>query len=377
MRIIGAVLLLSVCIAIGWRFYSTQNANNQRPESATAVVLHSVQQQKVTQALEAIGTAKAIESIEVMSTITERITSLPMQEGANVKKGSVLVELEKAEEQALLKSAKINLKEQEREYRRIEDLVRTKTVPSSELDKLQSLIDNAKARIAEVNAMLAERTLIAPFNGVVGLRNLSAGALARPGDTITTLDAIESLHIDFFIPEKHLGLLKIGNSVNTQSAAYPGQNFTGIISTLDTRVDPINRSIKVRATINNQDLKLRPGMLLTLRIVNDVRQLVMVPEEAVFMRGEQHFVFSVDAQNVVAETQVSIGLRQKGAVEITQGLNLGDNIVLQGVLKVRPGSKVKPQQETWRDEASSATVNPPSANANTLIRNANQPSGNA
>lgn len=351
MRTIGAILLLSVCAAIGWRFYTTQNANNQRPSNTPSVVLHSVQQQTVTQALEAIGTTKAIESIEVTSTITERIISLPMQEGSQIKQGAILVELEKAEEQALLKSAKINLKEQEREHARIKDLVRTKSIPSSELDKRQSLIDNAKARIAEVSARLAERTLTAPFDGIVGLRNLSAGALARPGDIITTLDAIESLHIDFFIPEKHLALLQVGNSINTQSAAYPTQTFTGTISTLDTRVDPINRSIKVRATIDNQDLKLRPGMLLTLHIINNTQQLLMVPEQAVFMRGEQHFVYSVDAQNIVAETPVSIGLRQKGIVEITHGLTLGSNIVLQGLLKVKPGGKVKAQIEQWRGSA--------------------------
>ncbi len=350
MRTIGALLLLSVCIAIGWRFYTTQSSNTQRPPNTPAVVLHNVQPQTVTQTLEAIGTTKAIESIEVTSTIAERITSLPMQEGAKVKKGAILIELEKAEEQALLKSAKINLKEQKREYARIEDLVRTKSIPSSELDKRQSLIDNAEAHIAEVSARLAERTLTAPFDGVIGLRNLSAGALARPGDTITTLDAIEKLNIDFFIPEKHLGLLKVGNNVNTQSAAYPGQTFTGTISTLDSRVDPVNRSIKVRATIDNKALKLRPGMLLTLNIVNSTQQLMMVPEQAVFMRGQQHFVYSVDAQNTVAETPVSTGVRQKGIVEITQGLALGDNIVLQGLLKVNPGSKVTPQVEQWRGD---------------------------
>lgn len=351
MRIIGALLFLSIVSAIGWRFYATQSASNQRPPSVPAVVLYTVKQQPITQALEAIGTAKAIESVEVTSTITERITSLPMQEGARVQQGAVLVELEKAEEQALLKSANINLKEQQREYARIKDLVRQKSIPSSELDKRQSLIDNAKARIAEVQAQLAERTLTAPFDGVLGLRNLSAGALARPGDTITTLDAITHLHIDFFIPEKHLSLIRVGNALNTQTAAYPGQVFTGVISTLDTRIDPVNRSIKVRATLNNDDLKLRPGMLFTLNLVNSTQQLTTVPEQAVFMRGEQHFVYRVDAENTVSEQAVSIGIRQKGLVEITQGLDLNDTIVQQGILKVKPGGKVNPQVEQWRGEA--------------------------
>lgn len=350
MRTIGFLILVITLGAVGWRYYSS-TSEKPRPNSPPGVVLHTVTTQTMTQSLQAIGTTESLESIDVTSTITERVTALPMQEGQSVKQGAVLVELQKAEEQALLQGAQIELKEQLREYARIEDLVRKKSIPSSELDSRQSLIDQAKARIAEINARLAERQLVAPFDGVLGLRNLSVGALARPGDVITTLDAIDKLHINFDVPEKHLSLMTIGKTLTAHSTAYPSERFTGVIETLDSRVDPVSRSIRVRATLSNEGRKLRPGMLLTLDIVNAQRPALLVPEQAVFMRGDQHFVYTVDQSNTANETAVKIGERQKGQVEIIDGLINGQNIVLQGLLKVQPGIKVSPQVEEWRSNA--------------------------
>ena len=350
MRTIGFLILVITLGAVGWRYYSS-TSEKTRPNSAPGVVLHTVTTKTMTQSLQAIGTTESLESIDVTSTITERVTALPMQEGQSVTQGTVLVELQKAEEQALLQGAQIELKEQLREYDRIEDLVRKKSIPSSELDSRQSLIDQARARIAEINARLAERQLVAPFDGVLGLRNLSVGALARPGDVITTLDAIDKLHINFDVPEKHLSLMTTGKTLTAHSAAYPKENFTGVIETLDSRVDPVSRSIRVRATLSNEGRKLRPGMLLTLDIINAQRPALLVPEQAVFMRGDQHFVYTVDQNNTASETAVKIGERQKGQVEIIDGLKTGQNVVLQGLLKVQPGIKVSPQIEEWRSNA--------------------------
>ncbi|BCD96256.1 efflux RND transporter periplasmic adaptor subunit [Marinagarivorans cellulosilyticus] len=350
MRTIGFLILVITLGAVGWRYYSS-TSEKPRPNSAPGVVLHTVTTKTMTQSLQAIGTTESLESIDVTSTITERVTALPMQEGQSVTQGTVLVELQKAEEQALLQGAQIELKEQLREYDRIEDLVRKKSIPSSELDSRQSLIDQARARIAEINARLAERQLVAPFDGVLGLRNLSVGALARPGDVITTLDAIDKLHINFDVPEKHLSLMTTGKTLTAHSAAYPKENFTGVIETLDSRVDPVSRSIRVRATLSNEGRKLRPGMLLTLDIINAQRPALLVPEQAVFMRGDQHFVYTIDQNNTASETAVKIGERQKGQVEIIDGLKTGQNIVLQGLLKVQPGIKVSPQIEEWRSNA--------------------------
>lgn len=352
MRIAGALLIIVVLSAVGWRYFSDQAAP-QRQFGAPGVVLHTVTQQRVTESIDAIGTTKALESLEVTSTITERIAGLNIPEGQRVAKGTVLIELVSDEEAALLKGAKIELREHEREFARIENLVKQKSIPSSELDNRQSLIDGAKARIAEVEARLNERQLRAPFDGVVGLRQVSVGALARPGDVLTTLDAIDLLHVDFTVPEKHLQKLTPNTPISAESIAYPEHTFNGVIATVSPRIDPVSRSVNVRATIDNRALKLRPGMLLHINIINTERDSLAVPEEAVFMRGTQHYVYSVNADNIASETAVTIGERWQGQVEITEGLKPNDNIVLQGLLKVKPGAKVEPQQEPWRQADSS------------------------
>lgn len=361
MRIAGALLLIVVLGAVGWRYVS-QQAAPERKFGAPGVVLHTVATQKVTESLNAIGTTEALESLELTSTITERVAGIYIPEGQRVTKGTVLVELVSDEEQALLKGAKIELKEHEREFARIENLVKQKSIPSSELDSRQSLIDGAKARIAEVEARLNERQLRAPFNGIVGLRHVSVGALARPGDVLTTLDAIDQLNVDFTVPEKHLQKLTPNTPISAHSVAYPNAAFQGFIATVSPRVDPVSRSVQVRAVINNKDLKLRPGMLLNINIINTERDSLAVPEEAVFMRGQQHFVYAVSTDNIASESPVSIGERWQGQVEIREGLSAGDKIVLQGLLKVKPGAKVEPQEETWRAKSDSEANAKPSAN---------------
>lgn len=347
MRIAGAIFLIVVLGAIGWRYFSAQGEAGRKP-GAPGVVLHQVALHKVTESLNAIGTTKAIESLEVTSTITERIASIHIPEGERVSKGAVLVELVSEEEEALLKGAKIDLREHEREFARIENLVKQKSIPSSELDNRQSLIDGAKARIAEVEARLNERRLRAPFDGIVGLRQVSVGALARPGDVLTTLDAIDQLHVDFTVPEKHLQKLTANTPITAETAAYPNQKFHGAIASVAPRIDPVSRSVSVRAVIENHDLKLRPGMLLNIHIVNTERDSLAVPEEAIFMRGQQHYAYRVGQDNIATEAPVSIGERWQGQVEIREGLKAGDAIVLQGLLKVKPGAPVTPQDEPWR-----------------------------
>lgn len=360
MRIAGALFLLVVLSAIGWR-YITQQASPERTFGAPGVVLHTVATQKVISSLNAIGTTEALESLELTSTITERVAGVYIPEGQRVTKGTVLVELVSDEEQALLKGAKIELKEHEREFARIENLVKQKSIPSSELDSRQSLIDGAKARIAEVEARLSERQLRAPFDGIVGLRHVSVGALARPGDVLTTLDAIDQLHVDFTVPEKHLQKLAPNTPITALSIAYPDAKFQGFIATVSPRVDPVSRSVQVRATLHNKDLKLRPGMLLNINIINTEHDSLAVPEEAVFMRGQEHWVYAVNDENIATEKPVTIGQRWQGQVEIREGLMPGTKIVLQGLLKVKPGAKVEPQQEPWRQNSEHEASTKPTA----------------
>jgi membrane fusion protein (multidrug efflux system) len=341
--------LILIIMAVIWRYYS-DSQSNQRPRSDTQVVLFEVKQSEIIESLEALGSARAAESVILTVSVTEKVSEIIFKQGQFVKKGQLLLTLANDEELAQFSVAKIELAEQKREYKRIESLVKQKSVSRSELDRLQSSIDTAHARIAQAEASLRDRVIKAPFDGLLGLRNVSVGALLTPGDQITTLDSVANLEMDFDLAEIYLPRIKVGQAINALSIAYPKIIFKGEIITLDSRVSPDTRSIKVRANIQNKNALLRPGMLLTLDLIDQQRVTKMLPEESVFMRANKHLVYKVSPEMIVNEQAIEIGIRQNGQVEVLNGLEVGDKIVLQGLLKVKTGSKVKSQVESWRKD---------------------------
>jgi len=339
--------LIIIVLAVTYRYYSNSQSN-QRPNTATQVVIFEVQPTQIFDSLEALGSARAAESVILTASVTEKISEILFTQGQHVKKGQVLLTLANDEELAQLNVANIELAEQRREYKRIENLLKQKSVSASELDRLQSSIETASARIAQVQATLKDRVIKAPFDGLLGLRNVSVGTLLKPGDAITSLDAVIQLQMDFELAEIYLPRIKVGQTINAKSVAYPDRTFKGEIITLDSRVNPNTRSIKVRASIENPQALLRPGMLLTLDLIDQQRTTNMLPEETVFMRANQHLVYKVSPDMTVSEQVIEIGVRQNGQVEVLSGLSTGDKIVWQGLQKVKPGSQVIEQTETWR-----------------------------
>jgi membrane fusion protein (multidrug efflux system) len=341
--------LILIIMAVIWRYYSDSQPN-QRLRSDTQVVLFEVKQSEIIESLEALGSARAAESVILTVSVTEKVSKITFKQGQLVKKGQVLLTLANDEELAQFNVAKIELAEQKREYKRIESLVKQKSISGSELDRLQSSIDTARARIAQAEATLRDRVIKAPFDGLLGLRNVSVGALLTPGDQITTLDSVANLEMDFDLAEIYLPRISVGQTINALSVAYPELMFRGEIVTLDSRVNPNTRSIKVRAKIQNKDALLRPGMSLTLDLIDQQRVTKMLPEESVFMRANKHLVYKVSPEMIVSEQAIEIGIRQNGQVEVLSGLEVGNKIVLQGLLKVKTGSKVKSQVESWRKD---------------------------
>lgn len=339
--------LIIIVLAVAWRYYA-DSTTSPRPRPTPQVVLFEVKEAEITESLEAMGSARAAESVIVTTSVTDKVSNIAFEQGQFVKKGQTLLTLASDEEMAQLNVAKIELADQQREYKRIENLVKQKSVSASELDRLQTAIDTARARITQAQATLKDRIIKAPFDGLLGLRNVSVGALLQPGDEITTLDSVTQLQMDFDLAEIYLPRIKVGQTIQAASVAYPDRTFSGQIITLDSRVSPDTRSIKVRAQIDNEQALLRPGMLLTLDLIDQKRITKMLPEEAVFMRANQHLVYKVNADMVVSEQPIEIGIRQNGQVEVLNGLNTGDKIVWQGLLKVKPGSKVIEQTEDWR-----------------------------
>jgi membrane fusion protein (multidrug efflux system) len=292
--------------------------------------------------VEALGTTRANETVGVTASVTEKIAGIHFDDGQVVEKGDVLVVLAKDEEEAELEAAEAILKEKRLAYGRATALEQRKFTATAQLDERRAELSQAESQIAVIEARIADRVIRAPFSGAVGLRNISVGTLVEPGDVITTLDDLSTIKVDFSVPSAYLPTLNSGLGVVARADAFGDRRFEGVISGVDSRVDPVTRSIVARAVLPNADGALKPGLLMTIELLKNPRRAMFIPEEALIPRGRSNSVLVVDetAGNTVVRREVTIGMRQLGSVEILEGLSEGDKVVTRGALQVRPGQQV-------------------------------------
>lgn len=290
--------------------------------------------------LEALGTAKANESITLTAKITETVRKVDFSDGASVDAGDVLVELTSSQQVAQLADAQAQAKDAQAQFERQQDLVRQGTVSKALFDTTTAARDSARARVEAIRAQLADRVITAPFAGVLGLRQVSPGTLVTPGTPITTLDDIHVIKLDFAVPEAQLALLKPGLAVRARTPAWPGRDFTGEVASVDSRVDPATRALTVRALLPNADHALKPGMLLQVDVRANPREALTVPELALVPIGSRQFVYRIGADATVKQVEVHLGARREGEVEVVDGLTAGDRVVVEGTVSLRDGARV-------------------------------------
>ena len=320
-----------------------------------AVVATTVTTEPWIDTIEALGTAKANESVTLTAKVTETVDRVAVQDGDFAEAGQVLVDLSGRAEVASLEEARAAFKEAQQQYDRQSGLVQQGTIARSQLDTQVALRDAARARMEAIRARLADRVITAPFSGVLGFRQVSPGTLVTPGTVITTIDDVSTIKLDFSVPETFLAALAPGQEIGATSAAFPGRDFRGAVSSIDSRVDPVTRAVIVRATIPNPDNALRPGMLLSVRLNQRPRDALAIPELALVQVGTDSFVFRIKADGTVEQAKVVTGARRRGEVEVVEGLAPGDQIVVEGTVKLRPGAKVAPTPAAEAPAAATAS----------------------
>lgn len=338
------VLALAVAAALAWWLLrDTQLESAAVQVRRPIVVVAAVGRLDIDETTEALGTTRAWESIEIRPAVSEIVAAIHVGDGQQVKAGDLLLTLVQDEERARLAEARALLAEQQREARRIEGLVRAQQLSSNQLDERRTLIEITRQRVAAAEAALRDRTLRAPFDGVLGLRSVSAGALVGPDTVVTTLDDIRSLRLDFTVPATRMGLLATGAGVEAASPALAGELFRGEVIGIDPRVNPDDRSVLVRARLDNSAGRLRPGMLLDVRIRHGRRNVLVVPEESITHYQREHHVLVVDAAagNRVIDRPIEIGARVPGFAEVRSGLAEGERVVVEGLGGARPGADVE------------------------------------
>ena len=290
--------------------------------------------------IEALGTASARESVNITAKVSETVAQVRFDSGDVVRAGDVLVTLSDRAELAGLNEASAAYREAQKLFERQQLLAQRQLVAASQFDTQRAARDAAKGRLDQVRAQLSDRVISAPFDGVLGLRQVSPGSLVTPGTVITTLDDISRIKLDFSVPERNLSVLATGQPVVASSDAYPTEEFRGTITSLGSRIDPVTRSLAARAEFENPERKLRPGMLLEVRLQRAARDTLQVPELSLQQVGQQAFVFRVGSDDKVAQVPVRIGARRPGWVEIIDGVEAGDRVVVEGIVKLKPGVKI-------------------------------------
>lgn len=297
--------------------------------------------QRVTEELQAVGTMRSNQSVQLRPEVTGRVAVIGFRDGSLVKQGQLLVgldaslnEAEVAQSRAELDLARANLK-------RTADLASKNFVSGSAQDTAQSNVTVLEARLQLAEARLAKMRIVAPFDGVVGIRTVSVGDVVRDGTDLVNVEDIRRLKVDFRLPERSFTKLKPGLAVEVTTDALAGSTFRGQIEAINPRLDAAGRSLEVRAELPNVDGRLRPGMFARVRVVvGDRAEAFLVPEEAIVPLGESFLVYRVDGE-VARRVPVRLGVRRDGLVELLGEVKAGDRIVTAGVRVQRDGQPVR------------------------------------
>jgi membrane fusion protein (multidrug efflux system) len=325
----------------------------REPQGPAPVIVSPVKEAPFADSVEALGTTKANETVIITADTSEKVIEIHFEDGQEVKAGDLLVTLDKSEEEAALNSAGAALSERQLAYKRAKELQETSAISKGTMQERLSLLKQGEADLESVNARIEKLTITAPFDGILGLREVSVGTLVQPGDMITTIDDLTSIKVDFDVPSVFLAVLEPGLPIVGKVEAFGDREFKGEVRTINTQVDPVSRTVKVRAVLPNPDKVLKPGLLMTITLLKDQREALLIPEEALIKRGEQNFVYVMDnkdGKTIARQQEIEIGGRQPGVIEVLKGLSTKDKVISHGTLKVSDGSEITIQAEKTDDE---------------------------
>ncbi len=331
-------ILTALVVFIGYLYWMPgQQQGSQRQAPVVAVSTAIVETKPMIRSVSSLGTGIANYSISLIAPNSDFITELNIREGKAVQRGDVIARLHDIQERARVTELEGILDEQKRQLNRLKNLATTQATAQSLLDEQQTKVNTTLAQLDIARAQLAEMTITAPFDGYLGLRQVSVGAYINSGTVITTLDDLNTLRVAFSVAEHYLADISVGMPLSVTNAAYGNIRFSGQVSAIDTRIDPITRTVTVNGALPNADLRLRPGMLLNVQLELDNRMAMQISERALVPQQQKQFVYKVAADNTVSQVEVTIGQRTPGWVEIVSGLQQGDEVVVEGTQKLRSG----------------------------------------
>ena len=342
------ITLVAVVGAVSYYQYgSGGEAAEGRQKRASPVNVVSPARAEVQDRVAAVGTLQSREAVSLTSEVNGRVVALNFSPGERVEKGQLLVQMDDRQARVDLRVAQAQLADARRQFDRANSLRSNNSISQAQVDALQTTLDVAEAQRDAARTRLDDHRIEAPFAGSVGLVDISVGAYVNIGDSIATLDATDPMELTFSVPERYLGQISRGQRLNARTAAFPDKVFSGTLAELGTRLDELSRSLPVKAVIANPDNRLRPGQFMSVSLTLRERDALVVPEQAVLVQGSKAFVFVAD-QDQARRTEVTLGAREPGMVEVLTGLDLNDSVIITGQDRLSSGDRITVVQD---DEA--------------------------
>src|SRR5712672_818513 len=300
--------------------------------------------------LTAVGSVSAVQGAVVSAELAGVVSEINFENGGEAKKGEVLMKLDASQEEALLRSAEAEAQLAQTDLERSRDLAMKKVVSSAELDSAQSKFRRLNAVVDQMRSSITKKTLIAPFDGQLGIRQVNVGQMINAGQQVVPLTSLDPVFADFALPQQYLGQLTPGLEVHVTTDAIPGRAFNGKLTAINSMVDSSTRNITLQATLDNSDHALRPGMFAKAEVMlPEKRKTLVVPGSAISYAPFGDSVFVIEKKKdektgkesqVIRQQFVRVGEARGDLVAITQGLKAGETVVSTGVFKLRNGMTV-------------------------------------
>ncbi|MBZ9556654.1 MULTISPECIES: efflux RND transporter periplasmic adaptor subunit [unclassified Modicisalibacter] len=363
LRMIVVIVLLAIVLGgiFGWKYWQMQQMGQQmaqaQPPAPVEVV--ELEAQPWRPALKSVGSLRAINGVAVSNEVAGVVSKIAFESGQRVSRGDVLIQLEDSVDQAALAALQAQARLANETFRRYSDLLPRKAISQSQYDEARANYQAARADVAQQQAQLNKKTIRAPFDGVVGLRQVDIGEYIAVGTPIVDLNMLDPIYVDYSIPEKQLDRVQAGREVEVHVAAFPDRAFTGKIEAVAPAVNESSRTLAVRATLDNPENRLRPGMFADVRtLAPDTQRVLTLPRTALAFNTYGDYVFRVvendQGQTVAQRTQVTAGRVRGDQVEIVKGLEVGARVVAAGQLRLRDGQAIKPVDQDGDGKSATA-----------------------
>ncbi|WP_417515789.1 efflux RND transporter periplasmic adaptor subunit [Marinobacter sp.] len=365
-RFLIAIIFLGVVLGgiFGYKFYQFGQMEEQmsQPQPPAQISATQARTESWTPSIKAVGSIKAINGIEVANEVPGVIQNINFESGDIVKQGDILIRLDTAIDEAAVRTRRAEAQLAEQEFKRISDLLPKRAVSQSQYDESKANFDAARARVNEADAQLSKKIIRAPFDGTLGIRMVDQGEYIATGTPIVEINMLNPIYVDYTLSEKNLPNVARDYSVIATVAAVPEQEFEGKVSAINTSVNPETRTVRIRATLDNPEGLLRPGMFATILTEQpEDNEVVTIPRTAISYNTYGDFVFTIEENDegdlVVNRRTITAGPTRDKRIAVLSGLEAGEKVVSKGLLRLRAGQKVTIQdggneEETQPQEAS-------------------------